>query len=137
MELTRYERRGIVARAVTVGVVVSIAGFLLDALLHHLSLTWLRERLVGNVIEGIVLTGVVAVVIRTGDQRVHRRFVEIGYLNHHIRNSLTIIQFSEQVSEREKRYAMIHEACTRIQRSLEKVSRHEDCCIDDNNPQQP
>lgn len=52
----------------------------------------------------------------------------MGYLNHHIRNSLTVIEMAEgHVAEAAERLKMVSNASTRIRRCIEKISREEDC----------
>ena len=77
-------------------------------------------------------------VLHERDRRLRRRFKEVGYLNHHIRNSLTVIEMAEgYVSEAEERLQMVKNASSRIRRCVEKISRQEDCEIDEQYPQEP
>jgi len=79
-------------------------GFSLDYLVAVLGLPWPQERLIENVIEGALFIAMVYSVLRERDRRLRRRFKEVGYLNHHIRNSLTVIEMAEgYVSEAEER----------------------------------
>jgi hypothetical protein len=54
----------------------------------------------GLLIEATIIMLVVATLLKNRDRRIRRRFQEIGYLNHHIRNALSAfspyIRYSRQ-----------------------------------------
>jgi hypothetical protein len=136
--LAHYERRSIVAKAIAWGVLVVVVGLSLDYLVRMVRLPWLQERIVENTIEGVLFTLLVWVVLKAREEHLRRRFKEVGYLNHHIRNSLTVIEMAEgYVHEPGQRLEMVKNASSRIRRCIEKVSRNEDCEIDHHLPHEP
>ncbi len=136
--LEHYERRGIATKAITWGVLVTLVGLALDYLTSTLDTTWLNQRLIENVIEGALFAVLVWVVLTARDKRLRRRFKEVGYLNHHIRNSLTVIEMAEgHVAEASERLEMVKQASSRIRRCIEKISREEDCEINEHSPHKP
>lgn len=124
-------------------VVVFVVGLGLDLLCHHLmgkvlGAQWIHERLLQNIIEALVVGVFMFTLIDAKEKRIQRRFKELGYLNHHIRNALTIIEMAESnVTEAEKRLDMIKDASNRIRRCIEKISRQEDTEINEKEPQKP
>ncbi len=136
--LERYERRSVAAKAISWGLLVTLVGLMLDDLTSRLDTTWLNQRLIENTIEGLLFTVLVWIVLSARDRRLQRRFKEVGYLNHHIRNSLTVIEMAEgYVAEASERLEMVKQASSRIRRCIEKISREEDCEIDERSPQKP
>ena len=74
-------------------------------------------------------------VLSARDRRLRQRFKEVGYLNHHIRNSLAVIEMAEgYISEADQRLEMVKKASLRIRRCVEKISREEDCEINEQSP---
>jgi len=133
-----YERRGIIAKSILWGALVTVVGFTLDALVHLLPWAWADQHLLENVVEGVFFSLLVCVVLSAREQRLRRRFREVGYLNHHIRNSLAIIEMAEgYVGEATERLQMVKDASTRIRRCIEKISREEDVEISDRFPEEP
>jgi len=133
-----YERRGIVTKAITWGVLVGIVGLSLDYLTSVLAVTWLHQRLIENTIEGALFAMLVWIVLNARERRLQQRFKEVGYLNHHIRNSLTVIEMAEgYVAEADQRLDMVKKASTRIKRCIEKISRAEDVEISEQSPHEP
>jgi hypothetical protein len=136
--LRHYERRSVIAKAVIWGILVTFVGVTLDYFASLLRWPWLRERFAENTIEGAFFALLVWVVLSARDRRLQRRFKEVGYLNHHIRNSLAVIEMAEgHVAEADQRLEMVKKASTRIRRCIEKISRDEDCEINEQSPQEP
>jgi hypothetical protein len=136
--LRHYERRSVTAKAAMWGILVALVGMSIDDAVRGLRWPWLRERLVANIIEGVLCILLVWVVLSARDRRLQRRFREVGYLNHHIRNSLTVIEMAEgYVAEADQRLEMVKKASTRIRRCVERISREEDCEINEKHPQEP
>ena len=136
--LEQYERRSVAAKAISLGMLVTLVGLLLDDLTSRLDTTWLNQRLIENAIEGALFTALVWIVLSARDRRLQRRFKEVGYLNHHIRNSLTVIEMAEgHVAEASERLEMVKQASSRIRRCIEKISREEDCEINEQSPHKP
>jgi broad-specificity NMP kinase len=136
--LRHYERRNIIAKAVVWGLLVALVGLSLDYEVSQLRWPWLHERMLKNMIEGVFVGFLVWVVLTAREKRLRQRFKELGYLNHHIRNSLAVIEMAEgYVSEANERLEMVKNASTRIRRCIEKISREEDCEINEQSPQEP
>jgi hypothetical protein len=136
--LEHYEKRGIVTKAITCGVLVGIVGLSLDYLTSALVVTWIKQRLIENTIEGALFAMLVWIVLSVRDRSIRRRFREVGYLNHHIRNSLTVIEMAEgYVAEADQRLDMVKKATARIKSCIEKISRAEDVEISERSPHEP
>jgi hypothetical protein len=119
------------ARTITFGIVVFVVVFGIDVLGRFLGLSWYWERLACNALEAVILTLIASHLLRLREERILRREREIGYLNHHIRNSLALIEMAEQqVKDMEQRGSVVHRASRRICRVLEQLSRNEDVSID-------
>lgn len=123
--------------------VVFVTGVLLDFIGHYifyhmLGARWIHERLWRNFIEALIVGVFVFTLIDAKEKRIQRRFKELGYLNHHIRNALTIIEMAESnVGEAEKRLEMVKDASSRIRSCVERISRQEDSEINEKEPQKP
>ncbi len=136
--LRHYERRNVIAKAVIWGVLVTLVGLLLDDAVRQLRWPRLSESLLENAIEGAFFAVLVWVVLSARDRRLRQRFKEVGYLNHHIRNSLAVIEMAEgYVGEADQRLEMVKQASKRIRRCIEKISREEDCEISRQTPHEP
>ena len=130
--------RSLAAKALGWGLLVTVIGLSLDYLVRQLHWRWFDERLLENVIEGAFFTALVWIVLDAREKRLRRRFKEVGYLNHHIRNSPTVIEMAEgHVAEAAERLKMVSNASTRIRRCIEKISREDDCEINEQSPQEP
>jgi hypothetical protein len=137
--IKRYEGWGALGKTVLWVVVVFLTGMLLDLFLHiALGWPWIHERLLENAIEALIIGVFVFTLIDAREKRIQRRFKEVGYLNHHIRNALTIIEMAESsITDAEKHIEMVKAASSRIRRCVEKISRQDDSEINEKEPQQP
>ncbi len=136
--LKHYERRSITSKALFWGSLVGIVGFCLDYVFKLLRLPWLRERAFENLFEAAIFTFLVWALLKAREKQLQRRFKEVGYLNHHIRNSLTIIELAEgSITEPVRHSEMVKGASSRIRRCVERISRDEDCEINEKSPQEP
>jgi hypothetical protein len=133
-----FERRSVVPRAVMWGMLVIAIGMSLDASVTVFHWSWLGERLVENTIEGVLFALFIWVFLNAREKRLQHRFREVGYLNHHIRNSLATIQMADgYVAEAAQRSELIANASTRIRLCVEKISREQDCAINERSPERP
>ena len=133
-----HENRTVIGNAVMGGILITFIGIFLDYVVRQLQWPWLSERFLENIIEGVVFTLIIWAVLNDREKRLQRRFKELGYLNHHIRNSLTVIEMAEgYVAEADERLHMVKAASTRIRRCVDKISREEDCEINQRSPQEP
>jgi hypothetical protein len=125
--VAKYDRAPLWMRAAIWGLIVLVVGYSLDDIFHSLNLSWRSEQLAQNSIEAAIIMLGVAIVLKNRDRRIRRRFQEIGYLNHHIRNALAVIEMAQSaVKEAEKREELVSSSSLRIQLCLQKVSRDED-----------
>jgi hypothetical protein len=125
--VAKYDRAPLWMRAGSWGFIVFAVGYPLDYILHGLSLSWQSERLAENSVEAAIIVLAVATVLKNRDRHIRRRFQEIGYLNHHIRNALAVIEMAQRyVNEVEEREELVSSSSLRIQLCLQKVSREED-----------
>ncbi len=113
---------GLRVRAALFGLAVGIVGVVLDLgmarLLHRF---WLAE------LSGNVLTGVLAgyAMFRYSVYRLSlskQRAAEIAYLNHHIRNALSVILFSQDSVGNAERLRLVENASERIQKALKQFA---------------
>jgi hypothetical protein len=133
--LKHFERRSVVAIAVMCALLVSVVGMLLGYSVTLFHLPWLNERVVENIIEGVWFGLLMWAFLKAREKRLRQRANEVGYLNHHIRNSLQMAD--GYVTEAGQRSELITHASTRIRLCVEKISREGDCEINDNSPEQP
>ena len=125
--VSKYDRAPLWTRAAIWGLIVFAVGYSLDDILHSCSLSWRSEQLAQNSIEAAIIILAVATLLKNRDRRIRRRFQEIGYLNHHIRNALEIIEMAQKYArEAEEREKLVSSSTLRIQLCLQKVSREED-----------
>jgi hypothetical protein len=125
--VARYDQAPLWPRAAIWGFIVLVLGYVLDVILHVFNLPWRSERLAENSIEAAIILLAVATLLKNRDRRIRRRFQEIGYLNHHIRNALAVIEMAQShVKEAEERKELVSSSSLRIQLCLQKVSRQED-----------
>lgn len=128
---------------VSFGVVVLMLGLGLDIIAHafldpSFPLIWWKVRLCENTTGGIIAGIFAYYVLLDREQRLERRFREIAYLNHHIRNALSAIVLSQNVEiETKQRIEMVKDSSDRIRLSLEKITRAEDIGDFRDNPQKP
>lgn len=136
--LQQYDQRPLVFRAILIGLFVLITGLCLDDLFHTLRLNWWWERLLENLFEAGIMGFVAYWIVRSREIRFRKRFKELGYLNHHIRNALCVIEmcmgFTMSQTDRE---VLVRAAAARILKCLEKVSREEDLTGIEQHPQEP
>ena len=126
--LTDYSQS---ARIIVYGVVAFAIIYGIDLLGHSLGWNWYLERLVCNLLEAIILAWTAAHLSGLREERIVRRAREIGYLNHHVRNSLSLIQMAaQQLKDMEKRERVVRKGSNRICSVLEQLSRNEDVSID-------
>jgi hypothetical protein len=137
--IARFETLGVFGKTVVWVLVVFLIGLVPDLFLHSaFSWPWMHERLLEHAIESVMIGIFVFTLIDAKEKRIQRRFKELGYLNHHIRNALTIIEMAESnVTEAQERLDMIKDASSRIRRCVEKISRQEDTKINEKEPQKP
>jgi len=120
------------------GLLVTLVGLALDYGFRRMRWPWFTERLVENSIEGAFFTVLVWGLLSARERQTRRRFKELRYLNHHIRNSLSIIEMAEgQVAEASQRLEMVKTASARIRRCIERISREEECEINEEFPHEP
>jgi hypothetical protein len=125
--VSKYDRAPLWMRAAIWGLIVLVVGYSLDDIFHSFNLPWRSEQLAQNSIEAAIIMLGVATVLKNRDRRIRRRFQEIGYLNHHIRNALAVIEMAQRhAKEAEERENLVSSSSLRIQLCLQKVSREED-----------
>ncbi len=125
--VAKYDQSPLWMRAAIWGLIVLGLGYAIGAILHVFNLPWEWQQLGQNSIEGVIIVVAVATLLKNRDRRVRRRFQEIGYLNHHIRNALAVIEMAQRYAkEAEEREKLVSSSSFQIQLCLQKVSREED-----------
>jgi hypothetical protein len=114
-------------RAVLVGLLAALLGFILDEAAHAFGYPWFYERLGENVVEGVFIGMVVFWLSVLREKRMDRRMREIGYLNHHIRNAMQAIKLvAEETADAQQRLAVINLSVRRVTETLSLISRLSD-----------
>jgi hypothetical protein len=132
--LTFTERQ--LTRTIVYSLAVFVVIYGIDlAARHFTNWNWHWERLACNALEAVVLGSIASRLSRLREERVLRRQREMGYLNHHVRNSLAVIEMAaKQLVDIEHRATTVRRASRRICRVLEQLSRNEDVSIDERTP---
>ena len=137
-----FEKRSVAARAIMWGVLVTALAMSLDSAVRVFHWPWLGERFVENTFEGVLFALFMWAFLDARQkrlrQRLRQRANELGYLNHHIRNSLTTIEMADgYITEAGRRSEMIINASRRIRLCVERISREENCEINERSPERP
>ena len=125
-----YERRSKLTKAAAWGALLVGLSFALDVGFHSIHWSWYLEKLVKDLVEGVLFGVLVWAFLNAREKAIQRRFHEIGYLNHHVRNALMVIVAYAETD-------IVKDSCQRIQTCIEKLSREEDCQVNAKNPRQP
>jgi hypothetical protein len=122
-------------RATLYGLTAFVVIFVPDLIWHFGGWNWSWARLACDALEASLLALIASHLSRLREERLLRRQREMGYLNHHIRNSLSVLQMAEQqLNNTELRASAVRQATHRICTVLEQLTRNEDVSIDANNP---
>jgi hypothetical protein len=114
------------SRAVLVGIVVAALGIAMDEAARVFEYPWFFERVLENVLEGLVIGLVVYWMSCLREKRIERRMKEIGFLNHHIRNAMQAIQLvTAQMPDTQQREA-VDRCISRVVAALSRINREED-----------
>jgi hypothetical protein len=114
-------------RAALVGVVVAVLGVAMDEAARAFEYPWFFERVLENVVEGVVIGFVVYWMSCLREKRIERRMREIGFLNHHIRNAMqTITLAATETADPQQRAAMIDMSISRVVETLARINRESD-----------
>jgi hypothetical protein len=133
--LTFTERR--LTRTIVYGLAVFVVIYGIDlAVRLFTNWNWYWERLACNALEAVVLSCIASRLSRLREESALRRQREMGYLNHHVRNSLAVIEVAaKQLSDIELRANTVRRASRRICRVLEQLSCRDDVSIDNKIPE--
>jgi light-regulated signal transduction histidine kinase (bacteriophytochrome) len=123
------------ARFIVYGMTAFAVIFGIDLLWHMTGWSWYWEQLACDVVEAAILAFIASHLSRLREERIIRRQREVQYLNHHIRNALSLIQMAAQQLESEMHVTAVRHATNRICGVLEQMSRNEELSIDDEAPQ--
>jgi signal transduction histidine kinase len=117
------------------GLTAFVVIFLPDLIWHFAGWNWSWARLASDAVEAVILALIASHLSQLREERILRRQRQMGYLNHHIRNSLSVIQLAEQaLHDTNERANAIRSATRRICTVLEELTRNEDVSIDENRP---
>lgn len=130
-----FTERSRITRTIVCGVIAFVVIFGIDLLWRLGGLSLYSGQLLSDVVEATLLALIASYLSRRREERILRRQREIGYLNHHVRNSLTLIQMAEaQLNDTDQRIATIECACRKILQVIEQLSRAENVSIDNVTP---
>ena len=125
--VARYDELPLLVRTAIWGLIALVSVFAVGSTLHLFNLPWGLEQLAEAVTVAGVAMSAVGTLLKNRERRIRRRFEEIGYLNHHIRNALAVIEMAQNYAkEAEEREELIASSSLRIRLCLQKVSREED-----------
>src|SRR5215469_4938347 len=114
-------------RAILVGLVAAVLGVAMDEAARAFEYPWFFERVLENLVEGLVIGFVVYWMSRLREKRIERRMKEIGFLNHHIRNAMyTNASAATEIADAQLRMAMIDQSVRRVVETLSRINRESD-----------
>lgn len=126
LRLTEHSKT---TRALVYGVTIFLVLFGLDLLSDFLGKGWLGEHIPGDLLAATVLAIIGSHISQLREERILRRERQVQYLNHHVRNALTLLKMLEQQLEA-RQANVVHSAADRICLVVEQLSRDEDVRID-------
>jgi hypothetical protein len=143
--LYRFEHVPVWTRVAIWGGVVFAVTTVLDLiffyLLFGLTLRQGEAIMFADFTSGVLIGFIVFSVLNKRDELIKRRFREIGYLNHHVRNALMVIETGEYLAQQQKhqhqyqqRIDTVLEATTRIRKCIEQITANIDVEINEENP---
>jgi hypothetical protein len=124
--IDRYFDLPCMDRAFLVGFLAALLGFALDQVAHLFGYPWYVERLVENVVEGLVIGGFVYWLSCLRERRLLRRMREIGFLNHHIRNAMQAIELAATGITDAQHRAAVDVSVRRVVETLSRINRESD-----------
>jgi hypothetical protein len=104
-----------------------------DLIMHFAGWDW-WAHLASDAVKAAILALIASQLSRLREERLLRRQRELGYLNHHIRNSLAVIQVAEHQLPNTALACEVRLAIRRICTVLEQLTRDEEVFIDRNTP---
>lgn len=130
LRLTEQSR---VVCALVYGLTAFVVIMGIDLLGHLIPWNWTDEVMTTDILEAAFLGIIAAYLSKQREERVLRRHRQVQYLNHHVRNALTLIGMVEHQLEKDQATA-VHNASHRIREVVEQLSRDEDVSIDERTP---
>jgi hypothetical protein len=117
-----FTERSQSARIVVYGITAFVVIFGIDLLLHMPGWEWPWEQLACDLLEATILAFIASCLSRQREERLLRRQREVQYLNHHIRNALSLIQMASQKLEDDELHATaVRHATNRIRTVLKQL----------------
>ena len=117
-------------RAAIWGWIVFLVTSALDAaffqFLFGLTRMHLQAILFADFSSAVLIGWIMFIVLHKREEILTKRFREIGYLNHHVRNALMVIENAEYVVKEQQRKSMVLEETARIRKCVERISRIDD-----------
>src|ERR1022692_2066685 len=109
-----------------IGVVVAVIGVALNAVRWYGNESWYVSATAAAVVEAVVVTALVTIVIEQRRKRAIRRTLELAFLNHHIRNSITQMGMAQYVADPQQHERLVREAVGRISEALFRFANSAD-----------
>ena len=78
------------------------------------------------VVEMVIVTALVTIVIEQRRKRAIRRTLELAFLNHHIRNSISQMVMAQYVADPQQHERVVREAFSRISQTLFRIADAQD-----------
>jgi hypothetical protein len=120
-------------RATLYGMTAFVVILVPDLIMHFAGWGW-WAHLASDAVKAAILALIASQLSRLREERLLRRQRELGYLNHHIRNSLAVIQVAEHQLPNTALACEVRLAIRRICTVLEQLTRDEEVFIDRNTP---
>jgi|GEM_PF-5842049 hypothetical protein len=123
-----------VGHSIFYGVIAFITIFAIDLVWHYgARWDWIWERVTRDIVEATAVAIIAGHLFHLREERILRRHREVKYLNHHVRNALSLITVAQQTLTEEQAIA-VRKASNRICSVLEQLSRGEEVSIDEEEP---
>jgi hypothetical protein len=110
----------------TIGVLVAVIGFALNALWHYRQSAWYLGATFQSMLQLLIVTFLVTIVLEQRRKRSIRHTLELAFLNHHIRNAITQMASVSYIENPEKQERLMFEAAGRISEALFRVANSAD-----------
>src|SRR5713101_3723231 len=109
-----------------IGVVVAGIGVALNALRLYGNAYVYVSATTAAVVEMVIVTALVTIVIEQRRKRAIRRTLELAFLNHHIRNSISQMVMAQYVDDPQQHERLVRAAVGRISEALFRIANSAD-----------
>jgi hypothetical protein len=97
-----------------------------SAALYYRHVAWYVVAAAGPLADTLVVICLATLALEQARKRSIRRTLELAFLNHHIRNSLTQMSMAEYVADPQQHERLVREAVGRISETLFRIANSAD-----------